>query len=103
MYLMKRVNYEMETMPDTLRLLSSTGELDKNRTVDIFTDSHPPLNERVETTNKQTVEVAYDFENTYEVELTRMQRTWRYIKSLFSSKQNQISPCIIIALSFQYS
>ena len=85
MYLMKRVNYGMETWPDTLRLLGSTEELDKNKTVDIFTDSHPPLNERMETTKQQTVEVVNDFESKYEVEMTRMQKAWIYIRSLFSS------------------
>ena len=85
MYLMMRVNYDMETWPDTLRLLGPTEELDKNRTVDIFTDTHPPLNERVETAKQQTVEVVNDFESKYEVEMTRLQKAWRYIRSLFSS------------------
>ena len=81
---MKRANYNMESWSETIRLLHPTGELEKDEKVDIFTDTHPPLNERVETIKNKRDEVNNDFKDKYEVEPSTAQKAWRYIRSLFS-------------------
>ena len=86
MYLMKRANYDLESVPTALEALHPNGQPDENEKVDIFADTHPPLNERVKATRKQTVEVNHDFESKYEVEPSRTQRAWNYVKSWFSKK-----------------